>query len=84
MATIVLDMQDRKAVADVLSKVPESLKKIDILVNNAGKDIIHPTRIPFSNFYMPLVGPDGTACARTSASAEPAWRGERRPSASSA
>jgi len=46
VATIVLDMQDRKAVADVLSHVPESLKKIDILVNNAGKQqelLHHPT-----------------------------------------
>ncbi len=50
VATIVLDMQDRKAVADVLSKIPDSLKKVDILVNNAGKSAssIHASRLQAS------------------------------------
>lgn len=47
VATIILDMQDRKAVADVLSKVPDSLKRIDILVNNAGK---HSRSLKLSGF----------------------------------
>ncbi|KZT50803.1 NAD(P)-binding protein [Calocera cornea HHB12733] len=36
VATVVLDVSDREAVAGLLGKIPEELRKVDILVNNAG------------------------------------------------
>lgn len=37
VATVVLDMQDKQALAGVLDKIPEGLREVDILVNNAGE-----------------------------------------------
>lgn len=37
VATLTLDMEDRKAVDELLARIPEGFKKIDILVNNAGE-----------------------------------------------
>lgn len=41
VATLVLDMQDRTAVAGALAQLPEAFRKIDVLVNNAG--MVHGT-----------------------------------------
>lgn len=41
VATFALDMQDRKAVAGLLERLPEGFPSIDVLVNNAG--LVHGT-----------------------------------------
>lgn len=36
VSTLTLDMQDREAIAGLLSRLPENRRKIDVLINNAG------------------------------------------------